>query len=213
MNELMIIPETKKVAGDVASSLLATVYTLTHDHTARVALRKKTEKTALVFLLGFLFGVVWLRAVDVPEVEQTGRAIHVVEEGAAPTMGAGDPLISHGGAVTASPQGEAKEREEAEEIAKLLYGIRKNSERDLRAVCWVVFNRVESPLYPDSIEEVVNQPGQWVSYYPENPATEELTALAQEELEKWEAKEGRLLSRDTLWFNWSKDAITFREEF
>ena len=199
MNELMIIPETKKVAGDVASSLLATVYTLTHDHTARVALRKKTEKTALVLLLGFLFGVVWLRAVDVPEVEQTGRAIHVVEEMPEEEAGAREER--------------GERREEAEEIAKLLYGIRKNSERDLRAVCWVVFNRTESPLYPDSIEEVVNQPGQWVSYYPENPATEELTALAQEELEKWEAREGRLLSRDTLWFNWSRDAITFREEF
>ena len=201
MNEqaLVVAQETGTVAGNVLSALSATVWTLTHDHRARKALRKKIENATALMLLGFLIGVVWLRSVDIPEVNQTGRTIHIVEE---------MPTVSEELGV----RSEELERE-AETVAKLLYGIRKNSERDLRAVCWVVFNRTESPLYPDSIEEVVNQPGQWVSYYPENPATEELTALATEEIEKWEAGEGRLLSRDTLWFNWSKDAITFREEF
>ena len=199
--------------GEKLERLAALLHTLKTDRSARRELKQKAKGYAVTFLAGVLCGVLWLRAVDVQGVEQRGgEAVRIAEDGAAAQCG-GVPLISHGEAVTVSPQGEVKGSEEAEAVAKLLYGIRKNSERDLRAVCWVVFNRVESPLYPGTLEEVVNQPGQWVSYYPENPVTKELYAMALEELGKWERDEGRPISADTLWFNWSKDAITFREEF
>ena len=51
---------------------------------------------------------------------------------------------------------------EAEDLARVLYGVKDNSTDDLRTLCWCVFNRVDSPEYANSIAEVVAQPKQWM---------------------------------------------------
>jgi len=213
MNEaLVVIRESGKVCGNVGSAILAAIYELTHNHQARIALRKRLEKDALLVMLGALIGVLWLRSIDMEGVNQTGR-VHIAE---APSVAEGDssPIAAQQGSQEAEKSSAAQQgSQEAEMLAKLLWGIRKNSERDLRAVCWVVFNRIESPLYPNTLEAVIEQPSQWVSYYADNPATAAMKKIAAEELANWKAGVNRPISEDTLWFNWSAEGISFREDF
>jgi len=103
--------------------------------------------------------------------------------------------------------------EEAEYIARVLYGIRSNDSEDLRKVIWVILNRVDSQLYPNSVIEVCKQPKQWVAYYDDNPVLEELYDMALTELESWRNNEHRPLALDFLWFDWSPSEIQFKTKF
>lgn len=102
---------------------------------------------------------------------------------------------------------------DAEFIAKVLYGMRYNSEADLRAVVWCIINRVESPLYPDTIAEVCQQPSQWMAYSDENPVLEDLYDIADGVLVAWRVGGHRPFGSEYLWFNWSSDQITFKSTF
>lgn len=207
------ITKTASAIKGVVQGIIAGIHTLLHDHTARVKLGKSIADTTLKMVLGAIIGVVWLRAVDLDGVNQTGREVEtVVEEIATVTAEPTEEQLAEVQTIVDRAHEETLNRQ-AEEIAKVLYGIRKNSERDLRAVCWVLFNRVESPIYPDTLEEVIAQPSQWVCYYETNPATKDLTALALQELKNWENGENRPISDDVLWFDWSTSSITFKTEF
>lgn len=197
MSVLETVTQTARNVRDAAS---AAVWNLCWSREAREKAGRKAATVVMSFLLGVLCGIVGLRMVDVKE--EVRAPIHV-EEAVEPETVMSFADMAH----------EHQLDLDAEQIAQMLYGMRKNSERDLRAVCWVLFNRVESPLYPDTLGLCIDQPGQWVCYYTSNPATRELTALAREELVKWENGESGPVSRDTLWFNWAPEGITFREEF
>ena len=88
----------------------------------------------------------------------------------------------------ASEQAKANEaaaaaRAEREAVARVLYGTALHHSEDAqRAVCWCILNRVESSLYPDTIQEVCEQPSQWMGYSPENPVIESLYKIADEVL-------------------------------
>ena len=51
--------------------------------------------------------------------------------------------------------------------------------------CWVVFNRVDSPLYPDDLEWVLLQEGQFAEYDPGSSATEENYTIAANQISRW----------------------------
>lgn len=106
-------------------------------------------------------------------------------------------------------------RTDAEELARVVYGTALyNSTEAQRAVMWCIINRVESPLYPDTVEEVCQQPQQWMGYSPDTPVLDQLYDLACEVLETWEAGGARNLPEGCLWFDWTgPEAITFRTAF
>ena len=99
---------------------------------------------------------------------------------------------------------------QASELARVLYGVRDNSEQDLRTACWCVFNRVDSPDYPNTLEDVIAQPQQWMRYDPENPVIEKLYKIAAQELDAWQNGKTRLITSDFVYMTWSPTAIKLR---
>lgn len=106
-------------------------------------------------------------------------------------------------------------RTDAEEMARVVYGTALyNSTEAQRAVMWCIINRAESPLYPNTVEEVCRQPQQWMGYSDETPVLDQLYDLACEVLETWETDGARNLPESCLWFDWNgNEAITFRTAF
>lgn len=103
---------------------------------------------------------------------------------------------------------------EAEEMAKVLYGMaRGHSRTEQESVCWCIINRAESPLYPDSIEGVCRQESQWVAYDPEAPVMADLYDVALEALECWHEGGHRTISPDYLWIDWSRESIRLKNAF
>lgn len=117
-------------------------------------------------------------------------------------------------AVAAAEPAETR-RADAEEMARVVYGTALyNSTEAQRAVMWCIINRVESPLYPDTVVEVCQQPSQWMGYSADTPVLGQLYDLAVEVLEAWENGGARNLPEGCLWFDWNgNEAITFRTAF
>ena len=51
--------------------------------------------------------------------------------------------------------------------------------------CWVVFNRVESSEYPDNVDEVLWQKGQFCEYSDAEPPTEGNFTIATNQVSRW----------------------------
>jgi len=102
---------------------------------------------------------------------------------------------------------------EAEEMAKVLYGVRDNSVQDMRTYCWCVFNRVDSNDYPDTLEEVINQPSQWMRYSPDNQVLENLFQIAREELDAWHTGSRRPVGNEYVFMNWTPARIVLRDRW
>lgn len=87
------------------------------------------------------------------------------------------------------------------------------------AVVWCVLNRVDADLWPDTLAEVVTQPYQFAGYLPENPATEELKAIAADVLTRWEREKdggadvGRVLPAEYFYFTGDGVRNYFRTEY
>lgn len=105
---------------------------------------------------------------------------------------------------------EARRIEEAQMLARVLYGVKDNSTDDLRTYCWCVFNRVDSADYPGTLEEVIAQPSQWMRYSEENPVIESLYLIAREELEQWHNGATRPCTSDYVYMTWSPSEIVLR---
>lgn len=103
--------------------------------------------------------------------------------------------------------------QQAQALARVLYGVKDNSDADLRTMCWCVFNRVDSPDYPDTLEEVIDQPSQWMRYDPENPVIENLYRIAEQELTAWQDGKTRPITSDFVFMNWSPTEITLRDNW
>lgn len=95
-----------------------------------------------------------------------------------------------------------------EYLAKLIYGEARGvrSTEQKAAVVWCVLNRVDSPLYPDSIEAVVTQKYQFSGYSESYPLTEEFMEIAEDVLVRWYQEKagaidvGRVLPKEYLYF-------------
>lgn len=91
----------------------------------------------------------------------------------------------------------------AEYLANVAWGeARGCSMTEQAAVMWCVLNRVDSPLYPDSVGEVVTQRAQFNGYSESNPITPELLQLANDVLTYWSEGDdsGRVLPKEYLYF-------------
>ena len=103
---------------------------------------------------------------------------------------------------------------EAEYIAKLLYGqARYNSPEAQKAIAWLIINRVESPYYPNSVQEVVEQPSQWMGYNDNNIIEDRLYEVALTAVNEWHNGAHRPVSADFLYMVWTSDEITLRTTF
>lgn len=102
--------------------------------------------------------------------------------------------------------------EEAEAVARVLYGIRDSSVRDQRTYIWCIFNRVDNPSqeFANTLEDVIGKPEQWMSYDESNPILESLYQIALSEVEIWH--EGhRPVSCDYVFAEWHPDKILLRK--
>lgn len=108
---------------------------------------------------------------------------------------------------------ENAERDGAELIARVLYGVKDNSTADLRTLAWCVFNRVDNPRFPNSIEEVIAQENQWMGYRADNPILEDLYQIAVEEMDQWRNGAHRPVSADYVYMSWSPSDIVLRDNF
>lgn len=106
---------------------------------------------------------------------------------------------------------ELMRKQQATALAKVLYGIKENSEQDLRTCLWCVFNRVDSPDYPDTIEEVVAQPLQWIGYSENSPVLDNLYRIACQELDAWQNGTTRPCGTEFVFMAWSPSRVVLRD--
>lgn len=87
-------------------------------------------------------------------------------------------------------------------LAQTLYGeCRGCSELQQRAVCWCIFNRVDSDTFPDTVIGVITQKSQFFGYSPNNPVWDNLYELAKQCLIDWHNGENRVFDSDYLYFH------------
>lgn len=140
---------------------------------------------------------------------------------------ASEPMLSAGPMPAAIPAAEAAQEPEADQeretiilLAKMLWGEARGCSTTEQAACvWVALNRVSDPRWPDTLREVLLQPEQFCGLREDNPATEELMALAEDVLSRrarelaGEAAVGRVIPED--YFFWAGDGKRnhFRKEY
>ena len=108
----------------------------------------------------------------------------------------------------------AQSRSDREAVAKVLYGTALHHSEDAqKAVVWCILNRVDSSLYPNSIQEVCSQPSQWMGYADDNPVISSLYEIADEVISGWESGGYRAVSPDYLFLSWTQDEIVLRTTF
>lgn len=161
---------------------------------------------AAIFLL--LFTCTAIKATDPyePEVDIKGLSHPVhhepeAEEAAAPEPTCGQPasdLPPTCGQIASVPAAQPAESSDADELARMLYGeARGCSLEGQQKAVWCVLNRVDSKLYPDTVKAVISQPNQFYGYSPYHPVLDELKAVAQDVLDRWQAeKNGEQVARE-----------------
>lgn len=106
---------------------------------------------------------------------------------------------------------------DVEMLAKLVWGeARDCTTTEQAAVIWCVLNRVDSedPIYPDTIEEVVTQPRQFLGYDPDYPVEQDKVELARDVLTRWlTGGEGRVLPKEYVFFHGDGKHNYFRIEY
>ena len=104
---------------------------------------------------------------------------------------------------------------EAQFIAKIMYGVYRPEHNDshLRAVAWCIFNRVDNPAYPNSVQAVCQQAKQWMGYSDDNPVIAKLYDIALTELKSWHNGVPRPMTADYVYMNWSSREIYLRNTF
>lgn len=106
---------------------------------------------------------------------------------------------------------------DVEMLAKLVWGeARGCSTTEQAAVIWTVLNRVDSedPIFPDTIQEVVTQPWQFIGYDPAHPVEQDMVDLARDVLIRWlTGGEGRVLPKEYVFFHGDGIHNHFRIEF
>lgn len=101
---------------------------------------------------------------------------------------------------------------EAEAVARVLYGVKGNNERDLRTLAWCIFNRVDNTQYPNTLAGVISQPKQWMAYSEDNAVLDKLYQIAVEEVDRWHSGH-RPVSSDYVYMNWSPSEIILRNRW
>ena len=101
--------------------------------------------------------------------------------------------------------------EEADALARLLYGYRDNSKRDRQTLIWCVLARADNASYPATVGDVVSQPNQWMFYSRKNPVRDEDREMALEQLEYWhDGKYPAGFGNDFVFAEWHEHDIVLR---
>ena len=85
------------------------------------------------------------------------------------------------------------------------------TKRMKQSMIWNILARVDSKSYPNSVQEVVEQPQQWMFYKSENPIRDDDRELAMEQLALWH--EGRYpagLKTEMVFAEWSQNDYVLR---
>ena len=92
-------------------------------------------------------------------------------------------------------------------LAKMAWGEARGEDiTQQAAVMWVALNRVDSDQWANDVYSVVTQPHQFTGYKSLNPVDNELLALADDVLERWNAEHahwkmvGRVLPKSCYFF-------------
>lgn len=143
-----------------------------------------------------------------------------VQAASEPMLSAEPMQIVIPAAETAQEPETEQERETIILLAKMLWGEARGCSTTEQAACvWVALNRVSDPRWPDTLREVLLQPEQFRGLREDNPATEELMALAEDVLSRrarelaGETAVGRVIPED--YFFWAGDGKRnrFRKEY
>ena len=79
-------------------------------------------------------------------------------------------------------------------------------------MAWCVLNRVDSALYPDTIEEVCEQANQWQGY--ENaPLIDSICRVCQDVIDTWQSGGVRDIPRECVFLRMTEDGVELRTEF
>lgn len=79
--------------------------------------------------------------------------------------------------------------------------------------CWVVFNRVESSEYPDNVDEVLWQPGQFCEYSGSEAPTEENMVIATNQVSRWKNGDIRPVPSTAVFIAVSSEGVVLRDSF
>ena len=79
--------------------------------------------------------------------------------------------------------------------------------------CWVVFNRVDSDDYPDNVESVLWQPGQFCEYSDSEEPTEKNMVIATNQVSRWKNGDIRPAPSTAVFITVSGDGVELRDEW
>lgn len=79
--------------------------------------------------------------------------------------------------------------------------------------CWVVFNRVESSEYPDNVDEVLWQPGQFCEFSDTEPPTEGNFTIATNQLSRWKNGDIRPVPSTAVFITVSSEGVVLRDSW
>lgn len=103
---------------------------------------------------------------------------------------------------------EAFNIEEVNALSRLVYGEARGCNIEQQAACvWCVLNRVDNEYFPNTIIEVIEQPGQFFGYKESFPITPEIQEVVLDVLMRWAAEvDGvkdvcRVLPKEYLYFS------------
>lgn len=111
------------------------------------------------------------------------------------------------------------EQKMATELALIYQGADKftdkygYSEADFKTYGRCVFNRVESPLYPNDIFEVIEQPNQWVGFNSSSTPIDKYYKMALEHVHEWRNETTKPCSNDYLWAELTPNGIYLKNDF
>ena len=103
---------------------------------------------------------------------------------------------------------------EVQMISKLLYPYIINvTDNSLRSGVWCVLSRVQSKLYPDSIEEVVMQDKQWMGYSEDNPVVQRVSDIVEEQLNLYYSGNAYPMNPVYVFMDWQKGELVLRDAY
>lgn len=79
--------------------------------------------------------------------------------------------------------------------------------------CWVVFNRVDSDNYPDNVDGVLWQKGQFCEYSDEEQPTEDNMVIATNQVSRWKNGDIRPAPSRAVFITVSSEGVVLRDSF
>lgn len=95
----------------------------------------------------------------------------------------------------------AQRKTEIELLSKLFEGVRQfnYSVEDLMTLGWCAYNREDSSLYPNTLDEVIHQEKQWIAFSDDNPIINDYYRIAEKLVEERYSGNPRPCTTKFLW--------------